>query len=95
MGKKNCVRKTIISVHRCNAVKFEGNVCEEAKVTALEEIESGQTETRFLIRSENAKYNLSVLTQDHLLSFSKVPFENLSWGGQLLHQGSTLRRGSS
>ena len=89
------MRQTIIFVQRCNAVKFEGNVCEEAKVTALEEIESGQTETRFLIRSENAKYNLSVLTQDHLLSFSKVPFKDLSWGGQLLHQGSTLRRGSS
>ena len=57
MGKKNCTRRTIIFVQRCNAVKFEGNVCEEAKVTALEEIESGQTETRFLIRSENAKYN--------------------------------------
>ena len=57
MGKRNCTRQTIIFVQRCNAVKFEGNVCEEAKVTALEEIESGQTETRFLIRSENAKYN--------------------------------------
>ena len=57
MGKKKCTRQTIIFVQRCNAVKFEGNVCEEAKVTALEEIESGQTETRFLIRSENAKYN--------------------------------------
>ena len=57
MGKKKYMRQTIIFVQRCNAVKFEGNVCEEAKVTALEEIESGQTETRFLIRSENAKYN--------------------------------------
>ena len=46
---------------RCNAVKFEGNVCEEAKVTQLEDIEVGPAEKSFLIRSEDAKYVFIVL----------------------------------
>ena len=44
------------NVHRCNAVNFESNVCEEANVMHLEDIDVGQEEKSFLIRSEDAKY---------------------------------------
>ena len=40
---------------RCNAVNFESNVCEEANVLHLEDIDVGQAEKSFLIRSEDAK----------------------------------------
>ena len=46
---------SIIPVYRCNAVKFESNVCEEAKVMHLEDIDVGQAEKSFLLRSEDAK----------------------------------------
>ena len=50
------IRWSHCNVHRCNAVNFESNVCEEANVMLLEDIDVGQEEKSFLIRSEDAKY---------------------------------------
>ena len=40
---------------RCNAVSFESNLCEEANVVQLEDINVGETEKDFLIRSEEVR----------------------------------------
>ena len=45
----------IIFLWRCNAVNFESNVCEEANVVQLDEIDGDEDEKSFLIRSKEAK----------------------------------------
>ena len=43
------------SLKRCNAVSFESNVCEEAQVMELENINDGEQEKDFLIRSDEIR----------------------------------------
>ena len=43
------------SLKRCNAVSFESNVCEEAQVMELENINVGDEEKDFLIRSDDMR----------------------------------------
>ena len=43
------------SLERCNAVSFESNVCEEAQVMELENINVGEQEKDFLIRSDDMR----------------------------------------
>ena len=45
-----------VVTQRCNAVNFESNVCEEANVLHLEDIDAGDSEKSFLIRSEAVEY---------------------------------------
>ena len=40
---------------RCNAVSFESNLCEEASVMELEDINVGESEKDFLIRSDEVR----------------------------------------
>ena len=40
---------------RCNAVSFESNLCEEASVMELEDINFGESEKDFLIRSDEVR----------------------------------------
>ena len=56
-GKKNIERNSSdrFSSERCNAVSFESNVCEEAQVMELENINVGEQEKDFLIRSDEIR----------------------------------------
>ena len=57
MRKKNIKRNSSdrFSLKRCNAVSFESNVCEEAQVMELENINVGDEEKDFLIRSDDMR----------------------------------------
>ena len=87
------IRWSHCNVHRCNAVNFESNVCEEANVMLLEDIDVGQEEKSFLIRSEDAKYAFIPVVPCLQWNISKVAVEDLSGRRGLLQQGPTLRRG--
>ena len=43
------------NIQRCNAVHFESNLCEEAKLKVLKEADADEDEKNILIRLEDAR----------------------------------------
>ena len=60
-------------IQRCNAVAFGSNLCEEAKVTQLENVSAGESEKDFLIRSNDERLLVfNILKNQDLKDNSKM-----------------------